>query len=268
MKQMLQIVVLIMLTLGLAHSGWAKGIAGVSNTMHNLSSTNPLFSSYAATNLDEVCVFCHTPHGGALNGPLWNHDLPTATSFTHYNSASLSTTLQGLSVSRAINDQSLLCMACHDGSVAVDHLINDPNILGGAAITTAFGSDIQMISMFGMAGPRIGESPSSPGGTGDLTDDHPISFSYSDVLADAIYGVGGARQDELRPIGNTADASSVLGWNGEGVRLFGANNTVECSSCHDPHVDYESGINAPKDYTPFLIRPNDGSQLCLACHNK
>lgn len=268
MKQTCTAIVVACLVLGLAGIAFGKGIAGVANTMHNLSSTNVLFSSYAATNLDEICVFCHTPHGGSLSGPLWNHDLPVATSFTHYTSASLSPTLQGLAVSRAVNDESLLCMACHDGSVAVDHLINDPNVLGGTPITTAFGSDIDIISMFGMAGPRIGESPSNPGGTGDLSDDHPISFSYSDVLADPIYGVGGARYQELRPIGNVADSSSVLGWNGEGVRLFGTDNRVECSTCHDPHVDYESGINAPKDYTPFLIRPNDGSQLCLACHNK
>jgi hypothetical protein len=49
-----------------------------------------------------------------------------------------------------------------------------------------------------------------------------------------------------------------------GVRFFGATNFVECSTCHDPHVDY---FTAP-DYTPFLITPNTGSNLCLACHIK
>jgi predicted CXXCH cytochrome family protein len=39
---------------------------------------------------------------------------------------------------------------------------------------------------------------------------------------------------------------------------------MECSSCHDPHVDYV----ADADYTPFLIRPNDRSKLCLTCHIK
>ncbi|MDT8442495.1 MAG: hypothetical protein RQ723_12660 [Desulfuromonadales bacterium] len=268
MKRIFTGSVMVSLLLGLTGVAFGKGIAGVANTLHNLSSTSVVFSSYASTNLDEICVFCHTPHGGSLSGPLWNHDLPNATSFTHYTSASLSPTLQGLSVSRAVNDESLLCMACHDGSVAVDHLINDPNVLGGTPIMTGFGTDVDIISMFGMAGPRIGESPATPGGTGNLSDDHPISFSYSAVLADPIYSVGGARHLELRPIGNVTDGASVLGWNGEGVRLFGNDNRVECSTCHDPHVDYESGINAPKNYTPFLIRPNDGSQLCLACHNK
>jgi predicted CXXCH cytochrome family protein len=33
---------------------------------------------------------------------------------------------------------------------------------------------------------------------------------------------------------------------------------VECASCHDPHVNTQT----------FLRVANDGSAVCLACHNK
>ena len=43
-----------------------------------------------------------------------------------------------------------------------------------------------------------------------------------------------------------------------GIRLFGGTEyRVECSSCHDPHVDYTTDT----DYDPFLIMPNHGTCL-------
>ena len=271
MKQTAKMIGFLTVLLALSSLAWGRGTPGVKNTIHNLSSSSTYFM-YQSDNVDEICVFCHTPHGGVLNGPLWNRSLPDTGSFTHYNSASLSPYLQGMSVARNVNDESLICLSCHDGSVAINHLLNDPNSLNGSDITYFFGAvtetpGLEMPDMFGGIGSRIGASLNDPSGTGDLSDDHPISFSYSQVLAEPIYD-GGSRDGELRPVGNTGDASSALGYKGEGVRFFGSDYRVECSSCHDPHVDYISGVNNPKNYTPFLIRPNSGSDLCLSCHNK
>ena len=178
MKVVQHILVQLLVLLTCAGLVMAKGTPGVANTVHNLASTNPLLHSYTADNVDEICVFCHTPHGGSLATPLWNHDLPV-NAFTHYNSPTLTSHLQGLSSARLVNDESLLCMSCHDGSVAVDHLTNEPNTLGGAPITIFFGNtNVEIISGFGAATARIGENTLAPGGTGDLSDDHPISFSY------------------------------------------------------------------------------------------
>jgi len=265
MKQTVRFAGSLVIALCLAFPVWGKSTnQNVAATIHNMSTSAP-YLFYKSDNVDEVCVFCHTPHGGSLTGPLWNHSLPDAGSFTHYNSATLSTYLVGLSVSRNISNESLLCMSCHDGSVAVDHLINNPNSLNGAPVSfqgvPSTGREI--IDLFGTPGPRIG-SIGNAGSTGNLSDDHPISFSYSSVLADSLYAVGASKEDQLRPIGSTADANSALGWKGEGIRLFGSDARVECSSCHDPHVNYELDTA----YRPFLIRPNTGSDLCLACHNK
>ena len=238
---------------------WGKGIAGVANTIHNLSSTATVTTYYESDNVDEVCVFCHTPHGGLLTGPLWNHSLPSASSFTHYNSTTLSSYLQGLSVTRNVNDESLLCMACHDGSVAVDHLINDPNSISPDPVYIFGGNvDVEIADLFGFTSSRIGSTRATPAGFGDLSDDHPISFSYDDVLADPMYD-GGSKDGEMYTAAEAVTAE---------VRFFGLTNRVECSSCHDPHVDYITAALNQADYAPFLITPNTGSALCLACHNK
>ena len=40
---------------------WAERISDVRNTVHNFSVTGP--GAVRAVSEDEVCVFCHTPHG-------------------------------------------------------------------------------------------------------------------------------------------------------------------------------------------------------------
>ncbi len=265
-----------------------RGPAGVSYGLHNLSATGadpsdvfttnsgpPLFtpitivggagSSPYITDEDQICVFCHTPHGGSLTGPLWNRTNPNST-WSHYNSASMSSYLQGLSVSRTVENESLLCMSCHDGSISVNHVLNLPNDRNGALINTqvALGGDplddTKIISLGGTGGARIGESTSLA--SGDLSDDHPISFSYAGVLASSEYTVG-SKVGELHSVTDAVTA---------GVQFFDGGVTgddrVECSSCHDPHVNYNTGQGGDADYAPFLIMPNNGSALCLACHNK
>lgn len=238
---LLLMVAIILLSAG---GSWAKGPANVSNTIHNLSTSAPTMFYYS-DNVTEVCVFCHTPHGGRTEGPLWNRNLPAATgTFTHYSSATLSNAVIG-AAGRAVGDESRLCLSCHDGSATLDHLINPPNEINGNPVNINGGVNQAIVNV-----PDVQD-----GVIGNLSDDHPISFSYDAVVGQGLYGAGGARAGELHTVSEALTA---------GVRFFGANNRLECSSCHDPHVDY---IANPA-YTPFLIRPNAGSNLCLACHNK
>jgi mono/diheme cytochrome c family protein len=229
-----------------------RGTADVANTVHNLSAGGPVWSLYV-TDESQVCIFCHTPHGGNLDGPLWNRAAPASGGFNFYSSTTISAEVKGVT---KVNPESLICLACHDGSLSVNHLLNYSSAT--PVITTTFGGGLNT-TITGSAGasPRIGGNPATPGATGELGDDHPISFSYYNVW-DAYNTAGRAG---LHP----ADDARA-----DGVQFFGIENTadgdrVECSSCHDPHVDYE--IASPT-YAPFLIMPNDGSKLCLACHNK
>jgi hypothetical protein len=243
---------------------WATGDAGVKNGVHNLSASgvDPWVgtpgSSLYATNTEQVCVFCHTPHGGSLDAPLWNRTNPGG-NWSHYNSATMSID-PGLSVGRAPNGPSLICLSCHDGSISVNHVTNQPNDLNGQPIETWNGDQgTQIIDdiMTGGPGKRIGGGTSGNSmETGFLSDDHPISFSYIQVTGSADYLESGSKYLTLKDVG-IAETN--------GVKFFGgAAKNVECSSCHDPHVDYLEH----SEYTPFLIMSNSGSALCLACHTK
>lgn len=237
-------------------AAWVPGPSNISNTIHNMGSQSP-FSFYRATNEDEVCIFCHTPHGGTLNTPLWNRALPNQSvgnEFTHYTSASLSSYLTGAGMAtRQVNAESLLCMSCHDGTVAMNSIINASNRTGAVPDGGTIGK-LQTYYDWGIEGigAVIGDAPNAAGfGQGrsrDLRDDHPISFSYDSAKAST-------NGSKLNPLQTAKDV---------GVRFFGVNNNVECSSCHDPHVNG----NANTAYLPFLITPNTASALCLACHIK
>ena len=241
-----------------------KGPPDIRNTVHNLSSGVGNFNvQYKSSNEDEVCIFCHTPHGGSLTGPLWNR-ANTTTTYTHYSSAGASAYLRGLSVNRPVSNESMLCLSCHDGSITVQSILNTSNRTGGQPESfwdPANGVKITALDLGFVAATaaKIGASLDAGGNlvdvSTDLMDDHPISFLYESVRAQ--------KPDEFKTVA-TAEAA--------GVRFFPQTaadglKRVECSSCHDPHVDYFSG-SGDAAYTPFLITPNDGSKLCLACHTK
>ena len=80
-----------------------------------------------------------------------------------------------------------------------------------------------------------------------LDDDHPISFVYDTALVNLD---GGLHDPTIR--------TSGLGGSIDADMLF--DGRVECTSCHDPH-----GLSG----VPKLLRiSNEGSALCLVCHNK
>src|SRR3990170_1656749 len=72
-------------TVFLATGAQAQTAGRIANSPHDLSSG-------VATNADknEVCVYCHTPHGAASTAdtPLWNKVVPTTT-FTLYDSTTI-----------------------------------------------------------------------------------------------------------------------------------------------------------------------------------
>ncbi len=170
--------------------------AAVVTSAHDFSvSSGP--GTIVDSNVDYVCVFCHTPHqSGTTVDPLWNHTLSATASYGVYDS----TTFDGAATIADIGggtSVSNLCMSCHDGTVAVGSLYNDPNAFAAPDAVAIPGGSTAML------------------GT-DLTNDHPVNFDYDAAqLLDS----------EL-----VASAGGMVG----GVApLFGT--TMQCASCHDPH---------------------------------
>jgi predicted CXXCH cytochrome family protein len=165
----------------------------------------------------EVCRPCHTPQNGPTSLPivLWNRE-PAPGAYTVYESPTMNALIgQPKGVSKT-------CLSCHDGTVATASF-------KGAVSNTLIG-------------------PANLGT--DLSNDHPVSFTYNDALAVA--------DGELH---SPTTQSSGLGGTIASDMLFGSDNSqLECASCHDVH-------NASnQEY--LLVKSNARSALCMTCHSK
>lgn len=140
----------------LAVSLWSSPLGAardVANTLHNLSSSGP--GTFKSLSIDQVCVFCHTPHNASPEAPLWNRQL-SGQGYIEYGSSTLQAN------PGQPTGKSRLCLACHDGTVALGAFVNPPS---GVA------NDVESTFLTGRA--NLGT---------DLTDDHPISFHYDASL--------------------------------------------------------------------------------------
>lgn len=176
-------------------------------TKHNLSISGT--GTIKATSESEICIFCHTPHNSSPRAPLWNKNSSGIT-YTLYNSSTLD------AVPGQPDGSSILCLSCHDGTIALGEIV----------------SRTTPISMTGII-------PSKSNLTTDLSNDHPISFTYDAALA--------ASDGQLK----TPPLNSLA--------ILDHNSKLQCTSCHDPHKETN-----PK----FLRASNEFSDLCFLCHDK
>jgi len=104
-------------------------LSAITGTKHDLS-------AYGGAG-NELCVFCHTPHGGATGGiaPLWNRSQVSATNF--YNSATLDA---ATSVASANLTDAPLCLSCHALDIT-DHQVAKTGVNMGALGTFVKCSD-------------------------------------------------------------------------------------------------------------------------------
>ena len=184
--------------LGDTTAGHPEGAAGprppenIRQTLHNLGDSvtgfdNPNFVAGTASTT-EVCAFCHTPHGANTGAPgaapLWNRQVPASAGYNLYNSPNFDTTVPNQPVG-----VSLACLSCHDGSIAVDALVNMP-ASGGFQTLTPASADLLGTTAFILASGQMSAADRGPeanygtltGGTPfpnlttNLSDDHPISM--------------------------------------------------------------------------------------------
>ena len=264
-------VVLALIASGVLVSSLAiAAVSNVANTKHNFAiggGTGQLQS----TTISQVCIFCHTPHNAGQTRLLWNKANNTATNFRLYTSSGTLRNVTRTQSALSANSPSLLCLSCHDGKTAMNVLHSSSSGADASGAGYPAGSKfIQTAAGFApvvMSGPiwNMGSGSFDPSmnlgrasdGSNDtlgnnLTDDHPIGFNYQAVLDERSAGLFTIAQV------NTKSSNSI--------RFFGSNNKVECSTCHDPHVDYSATGNPL--LKPFLVMDNSGSKLCLSCHDK
>lgn len=213
--------------LGLA-ALWSLSLqAGIVNSKHDLSAGST--ATVKAATEAQICVFCHVPHNASPVAPLWNRTNPTHV----YTAAELYGT--GSTTMTATMGQpdgsSLLCLSCHDGTIALGSLVTQGPITMAGSVTTM----------------PVGVSNFNH----NLSNHHPVSFTYSAT--------------SKSKTGNTLAAVGSLGSKGtagpEKVKL--ESGKMQCMSCHDAHGAVDEAENPiPK----FLVKSNDKSALCLTCH--
>ena len=244
----------------LAPEGRAERLSDIRNTKHNLSATGP--GTVKAVSESEVCVFCHTPHHAEQGAPppLWNRKLSGAT-YTPYTSSSMDAIALGQP-----GGSSKLCLSCHDGTIAIGAV----NVLNGAFTDqNPLTADIQVqgTSLDGTMPTGSGELTGFTRRLGtDLTNDHPISFTYNDALALA--------DGELRRPDVEAHIENRIPGVRPDVPL--EDNQLQCTACHDPHI--RDTVDANIKFLRLLrfqeVEPITGTfnkatdTICLACHEK
>lgn len=274
----------------------AAQTSGIVTTKHNLGSTG---TGNHVTDTAEVCVFCHTPHGGSTDAPapLWNKRLgsngTSATGATYTTYASLQTpSLDGTVAS--VGSISIACLSCHDGTQAMDNIINAPGSgslfdNGGDGVNN--GNDGRGYTWVTAAAGVVDATGRLIGGAAalgtDLSNDHPIGIQYCGGGVGATGATTNCRDQDFNALNTDTINGNTVFWvetGGTGkqrtdlplyVRATGdgagLGPLVECGSCHDPHVSSNqagpTGTGRVAGET-FLRISNASSAVCTACHVK
>jgi predicted CXXCH cytochrome family protein len=234
--------------LAVASAAYPQNTAVISGGPHDLSGGSALRNSNTSVD-GQTCVFCHTPHGGDNTVALWNRTAPTGAAYQVYSSSTSNATTTGAQVAASGSGQ---CMSCHDGTIAMDVLLNVNGLaFVPAAAFTKQGTAKATYGASGTGASNLMNAGLPFLGT-DLRNDHPVTITYETARAAmpteyATQTVNGTRI--------TVGASGPLPLYGSSA----ANATVECASCHNAHNNTLGS---------FLRKTNTGSAICLTCHIK
>jgi len=293
---------LLLITGAVNADGWAPdsragAIGSIENTRHNLSLSynvsgavmDPFRNQYGA-----VCIYCHTPHGAntQIEAPLWNRTVNTG----NYLIYDAPTTLM-----RPVTQPgptSLTCLSCHDGTIAIDSVLNMPgpgrSPSGNLNNSETLSPNLTFLddwanNDFGYTGAsqhfQMGDGVAD--GTWqnnskctlchfqdlsgspmddfniftmgtDLRDDHPVGVLYPDTYTPA----ADFNEPDVKLPGNMAffDTNGNNRADPDEIRMYdsGDGYEVECASCHDPHGVPSGGSGTNTRFSPSFLRVNNG----------
>ena len=194
-----------------------------------------------------LCNYCHSPHApkDGIAAPLWARAslVGSGRTWGYYEDAN--TIPSGMITDPVGTDNySAFCLGCHDGST-------------GILAATAYAA-----APYGLTGgttTKVAFSANVVSGEYDLKHVHPVNMDYVAIQA--------ANPQEFYAANNNSEvwrgaymygtgSSAALNGQNVSVRLFGG--YMQCSSCHNPHMN--SGIG--------LVLSSNYGKLCVTCHTK
>jgi len=150
-------------------------MSAIMNTKHNLSSSQTT-GNYS--NSTEICIFCHTPHGGnqEVIAPLWNRNVTSDGAYTRFSSMGRYSFKESGEV--AIGGISQACLSCHDGTQSMNSVINGPGSGNNSneASATSWSETGTLSTMLASDNGELAGDLIYIGT--DLRNDHPISMQY------------------------------------------------------------------------------------------
>ncbi len=183
----------------------------IRNSKHNLSISGP--GAVKAATETEVCIMCHTPHNSGIEAPLWNRFSSGSSYIPYASSTAVASYGQPTGASK-------LCLSCHDGTIALGMVRSRSEEISFSGSSTI--------------------PPGSTNVSTDLSDDHPVSFTFDAQLF--------SQKDNL------LNPDLLTG----AVKLDN-NKQLQCTSCHNPHDN---------QFTKFLVQDNRASSICVTCHDQ
>jgi hypothetical protein len=180
---------------------------------------------------------------------------------------------------------SMACLSCHDGTQAMDNIINAPG--SGGVLADGGGNDGRAYTWTGSTVNAAGRLSSGVALLGtDLSNDHPIGIQYcgGGVTGTGTTVTAACRDGDFVTPQTAVINSNQIFWVDTGgtgkqrtdLPLYtratgGLGPLVECASCHDPHVSNGQAGPATTGQVAgdtFLRISNASSAVCTACHVK
>ena len=189
------------------------------------------------------CVYCHIPPEETGANPAefggitdWNRFEPATDNYKLYKSQTLD-----MNTGKP-NPISMLCLSCHDGTMAVDMIVFKPAAFDSAedqAMHMRINASDNIESCGKCHNGQVAHDISVKVIGTDLSNDHPISMRYAGLEF---------KDKDFRP------PDHVDGFD-NGVKLY--NGNVECATCHNVH-----------NPTNELLLRAKAETLCFTCHLK
>lgn len=241
-----------------------------------------------------ACIYCHVPHNGSSTVPLWNQSLSTSQYLLYPGST------DNPNSPTTVGQASVLCLSCHDGSVAVGQSVALGTLQVQGSLTDNFGSKLTGSHPFSMQ-PQLKDDTTlvSTLVASHTTKDPSVSLINNNVECSTCHDVHNQYKDKrslqflvrdntasklcfachdqgartVNGVNNplTAWPNSVHATSTMGVAPkaeLGAYSTVNefgCSSCHSSHGALGMGLVRNNPNRPINV--DDTSQTCFTCHD-
>jgi predicted CXXCH cytochrome family protein len=241
-----------------------------------------------------ACIYCHVPHGGLSTTPLWNQTLSTK-QYTPYPGATANP-----GTPAAVNQASVLCLSCHDGSVAVGHTVGIGNLQMVGSLTSNMGTALEGSHPFSVQ-PQLQDAPSLVATlvASHMTKDADVKLIGNNVECSTCHDVHNQFKDKRSPKflvrDNTGSAlcfachdaaprtlngrdNSLTAWPNSahaktnvgvapkaGLGGYSSVSEFACSSCHASHGALGMGLLRKNPNRPPNV--DDTSQSCFTCHD-